>query len=84
VQVAELERLRREEARRTAEIEAALTAVRLDGTVVEGREAALRAELEELRRQHAERKVCYSCTPIRRQCANIKAVYDQCSCLRTA
>ena len=57
VQVSELQRLRREEARRTAEIEEALAAVRNDDAIVEGREAALRAELEEVRRQHAERQV---------------------------
>jgi hypothetical protein len=57
VQVSELQRLRREEARRTAEIEEALAAVRKDDMIVEGREALLRSELEEIRRQHAERQV---------------------------
>lgn len=56
-QVAELQRLRREEARRTAEIEEALAAVMRDDTVVEGREQELRAQLEEIRRQHADRQV---------------------------
>ena len=59
-QVSELQRLRREEARRTAEIEEALAAVRKDDAIVEGREAALRSELEEIRRQHAERQVSTS------------------------
>jgi hypothetical protein len=57
LQVAELQRLRKEEARRTAEIEEALAAVKRDDTVVEGREQALRAELEEIRQQHADRQV---------------------------
>ena len=57
LQVSELQRLRREEARRTAEIEEALAAVRKDDTIVEGREAALRSELDEVRKQHAERQV---------------------------
>ncbi len=57
MQVSELQRLRREEARRTAEIEEALAAVRKDDMIVEGREALLRSELEEIRRQHAERQV---------------------------
>ena len=62
VQVSELQRLRREEARRTAEIEEALAAVRKDDAIVEGREAALRSELEEVRKQYAERQVPVTAT----------------------
>ena len=63
LQVAELQRLRREEAKRTAEIEEALAAVMRDDTVAEGREQALRNELEEIRKQHADRLVQHSIMP---------------------
>ncbi len=54
--------MRREEARRTAEIEEALAAVRKDDAIIEGREAALRSELEEVRKQYAERQVPVTAT----------------------
>ena len=56
-QVAELQRLRREEARRTAEIEEALASVLREDSCVEGREQALRTQLENIRQQHADRLV---------------------------
>jgi hypothetical protein len=60
-QVSVLQRLRDEEAQRTAEIQAALDAVKADGKIVEGREEELRQELDSVQRLCTERQVFSDC-----------------------